>query len=250
MGSLATYFDVSGNAEDSANAYAVAGFGSSDSKWRAFEQAWPAVLQRAGIPALHMTDVANKKKRGFRHITTQIYGELMLSLYQLLQEHAWISIVRVIEGLDLIALASAGKEPLAIAGCSAIEAAAKWNDRRNRRKRRADSLEVIFHHGESGRGTLLKSISPSFPVPSFRAHTEALPLQAADWLAWEMARLNLLHRKHRGHGGQKIVAVRGTVAAAIRHFPRDWKYYHDGDWIDIVGSKRIDLSKGNDSVPT
>jgi hypothetical protein len=234
---LTAYFDVSGKPDSETHTYAVAGFGSADKEWARFGSAWSPVVQRIGFPALHVTDVASKKKRGFRHMTAEIYGDLMLSLHDLLREHAAVSIVRVIETQDLLAMEARGEKPFAVAGISAVEAAEGWRRRRNKRKRRSDPLRVVFHHDEVGRGALLDALPANLPIPEFES--DPAPLQAADWLAWEMAPLNLLHKKHRGHGGQKLVAVRGTVWAAIRHFPCDWKYYYQARWVNIMADQPV-----------
>lgn len=231
---LTAYFDVSGKPGDGARAFAVAGFGSSDRKWKKFEKAWLPVLAGAGLDALHMTDLVARKNRHVRHVTDEMYAELITELFLLLERHTAISIVRLIEGDDLAEVKEQGQRPLVLAGLSAMEATAQWQARRNNRKRRCDPLSFVFHQGEEDKGALIAAAPKSLPAPVFRSTSEAIPLQAADWLAWEMSRLNLLHNRHRGHGGYKPVLIRGEVHAAIRHLRRDWKYYHEGRWVDII----------------
>jgi hypothetical protein len=122
-----------------------------------------------------------------------------------------------------------------VAGLSIIEATDKWRQNRLKRGQKvgpAPRVKVVFDDGEQGKGALVDA-APQGQVPSFEDSKVFLPLQAADWLAWELARLNYVHRKHLGEPA-KLLRVRGTIWHAVHHLPRDWKYYHNGRWLDIV----------------
>ncbi len=160
----------------------------------------------------------------------------MLSLHDLLKRHACMSFARVIENADLAPLEAAGVKPLVLAGVACMNAVEAWRHRRNHRLRRADSVSLVFDGGEEGKGALRDATSEGVARPLFEDSCEATPLQAADWLAWELSRLNRLHIKHRGHGGEIPIAVRGEVWAAVHHLPQDWKYYHKGEWVNIIRS--------------
>lgn len=229
---LAAYFDVSGKPNEGARPYAVAGFGSSVDKWEEFSDAWRKILAAFGLRELHMADMISRRhRRDLRHLTDDDYAAIIKSLFVLVECHVCKSIVRVIEGADLAGVRESGAEPLVVAGGSAIQAAYDWSIKRDRR----DVLEaVVFDDGEKGKGALQNTTPAHLPKPEFCNSKLELPIQAADWLAWEVARLDRLHIEHRGDGGMKAVSVRGEVHAAIRHLPRDWKYYHKGSWVDIV----------------
>lgn len=234
MTMLTAYFDASRMEHKEGSAYAVAGFGSSVDEWLKFEGPWKKVLVQVGIPELHMADVAAKRKEEYRHLTSADYGLLMETLHALLQRHAAVSFARVIEREDVDRLTARGELPFVIAGVEVMRAVHDWRKRRSLRKQATQVVEdIIFDDGDEGKGALVDATPKDIAHPIFRDSRAVVQLQAADWLAWEMARLDLTHQKHRGHGGTKVVAVRGTLWAAARHFPRDWKYYYNGTWVDI-----------------
>ena len=232
---LTAYFDVSGKPKEDARAYACAGFAAPVGNWTdKFEPVWLELLAEVGIPELHMTDVRARKKEGFRHLTDEIENHIMNVLADLLKNHAFKSFARVIDGDDLERIRDNGDAPLKVVGVEIMGAVDRWRTKRLKRGKpvgKEPRVEVIFDDGEQGKGALVDAVSGKYPI--FERSIDFPPLQAADWLAWELARLNYEHKKHKGHGGPKPIRVRGPVWHAVRHLPRDWKYYHNGDWVNI-----------------
>jgi hypothetical protein len=233
---LACYFDVSGKQDDpEARAFVVAGFGAPVSSWLALDAPWREMLSRAGICEFHMAAINYHKAKGYDHLTGEAYARLMNEAYPLIQQHVAVSFARVIEWKNLHSLVESGRKPFVVAGLSAMQAAETWRGRRNARNRVNEAFaDVIFDDGEDGAGALVDATPPGMVKPIFRPSCLFPGLQAADWLAWELSRLQWKHDKHRESSGvPELVAVRGTMWYAQRELPKDWKYYHEGSWVDI-----------------
>lgn len=232
---LTAYFDVSGHYSNEARAFACAGFGAPVENWtEGFEPRWREELQKLGLDELHMTDMWLAVQEGT--LSKIEYARLMLALHDLLKKYAAKSFARVIDGEDLNKILASGDHPIRVAGIEIMDAVENWRENRKKQGKKTgpkERFKVVFDDGEAHFGTLVDAM-PSGRKPVSDNSLDVLPLQAADWLAWELSRLHWEHKRHAGHGGMMPVMVRGEVWHAIHHLPRDWKYLRDGKWINIL----------------
>ena len=239
---LTAYFDVSGHYSQDHRAFACAGFAAPIEEWTdGFEPRWREVLGHVGIPELHMTDVWKAVQEG--SMSGYNYALLMNTLHDLLKTYASNSFARIIDGEDLDKIVSDGDYPIRVAGVDIMDAVERWRDNRKKKGKKVGPkarVRVVFDDGEADFGTLVDAM-PSGRKPIPDTSLDILPLQAADWLAWELSRLHYTHKKHKQHKAGvrfKPVRIRGPVWAAIRHMPKDWKFYYKGEWINIMMSTK------------
>ena len=235
---LTAYFDVSGHYSQGHRAFACAGFAAPIEEWtNGFEPGWREVLGHVGIPELHMTDVWEALQEG--SISDENYDLLMDTLFDLLKTYASKSFARIIDGEELEKIVSDGDYPIRVAGVDIMDAVERWRDNRQKKGKKVGPkapVKVVFDDGEADFGTLVDAMPIGRkPIPG--TSLDILPLQAADWLAWELSRLHYTHKKHSTQhkaGRLKPVKIRGEAWTAMHHMPKDWKFYYKGEWIDIM----------------
>lgn len=182
MSEYAAYFDDSGHPDDQA-AVVVAGFIASEANWLLFEREWKEYLDRESIDVFHTTDFMNckvwpqhKKEAILRRLVTTIQIRTIRPI-----GHA-VLIADYREVNDQYAFEECIGTPYALAGRTVAKSLNNW-----KRKHPEDKLLIFFEDGTKHKGDFIDVMErDGLPCPAFLKKSEAVPLQAADWLAWEM----------------------------------------------------------------
>ena len=188
------YFDASGHPDDSKVMY-VAGFVAPEVKWRKFETAWLALLEKYDIePPFHCTEFearrgeygkwSNERREEFRlravHTFTPprlnkaiSYGIPLADLRQIHAEFEFPAHLR--------------PEPYPWCGVKVVELVLAWAQRRFDAGDVGphDQFEFVFEHGDKHRGELEGALARIGLLPLFRKKQEVVAFQACDFLAWQ-----------------------------------------------------------------
>lgn len=229
MTMFTAYFDASGHPDGSPVLF-VSGFVSTVEKWLRFETEWADLLQRYGIEGpFHMKEFApgvgqyakwkddQPKRRAFlveairilKHRTNKSFSSGVI-----IQDLAEVN--------RLYRLPRLNQFPYPLCAIHVIWQVLDWIARsiRSRRVGQADRIAFVFEDGDKHKGVLIDELDKLGvrPLPIFTSKPEAVPLQAADFVAWEHARL----AKDVTKGG--AWKIRGSFAALARQIP------NDGSW--------------------
>ena len=197
---LAAYFDASGH-EDDQKVVVVAGFVATPEMWLEFDSQWKARLAQDGIKYFHAVEFAhsNKQFEGWREqrAKRELLLENLMDIIKANVSRKFVSAV-IIEALNENMTAET-KEKLhinaySLAGRTCAGRLRAWQDR----ERWTTVPELIFEDGDKGKGLLRTALlrdgfsEPIFrpkintPAPDELIREGLTPLQAADWLAYEM----------------------------------------------------------------
>lgn len=206
---LEIYIDDSGKEQDSPS-LVLAGYLASEKAWSAFNKNWQGVLDAANIPAFHMVE-AWRMGHAYQHLGALGRNQLIQDLLSCINMHVEYAFVLSID-LDAYRHWFARKEepdlvltrPYHFAFHSIQLLIAdhiyKWRD--------DEDFSVILDEqgGESAR-ILLDAVDQNkafvatkrphmrMPKPRFDTDLRAIPLQAADMLAWLSRREDYNNRK-------------------------------------------------------
>jgi len=240
---LKAYFDDSGTHAGSP-AVIWAGFMAHVDEWTDLEHEWSALLQREGLTHMHMADLANSRGQ------FDLWGEarrdaLTHEFRQIIQARNIIGIGAVVR-TDAWAEVVAGTwlekrlhSPVLFAFEHAIQQALHWAQAADlqtgisekidfvfdlREQDAAKGLDLANRYGEAG------PWAPWFKSAIFLRMREAIPLQAADMLAFETYRLEASRRSGAGAGADKL---RAHMKALLEGVPIYGQYY-DADALRIL----------------
>jgi hypothetical protein len=184
MTEYAAYFDDSGHPDDQ-EAVVVAGFIASEREWLLFEREWQEILDREGMESFHMTDFEkstvwpqHKKDAILRRLVSTIKIRTIKSISQgvLMKDYKQINEIRALE--------ETVGAPYALAGRTVAKSLNVWKENFAQPE---DKLLVFFEDGTKHKGEFIDAMErDQLPCPAFVKKREATPLQAADWLAWEV----------------------------------------------------------------
>jgi hypothetical protein len=201
MPSLRIYCDASGHERDQSHVV-VAGFVSSLGDWLDFEVAWKERLDRDGLPYFHAVDFAHStgpfasgwkddEARRIR-LSADLMGIVQSHVYRKMASGVSIAnLQRHQASSDTLKALKINAFVLGARTC--IADFARWC----RDERYFPSVGYVFEEGDIGHGALGDLVtSHGYPPPSFQHKLDrltptglqkgAVPLQAADWLAYEM----------------------------------------------------------------
>lgn len=186
------YYDESGSPD--AHAVVVAGFVASDEQWKEFERNWNHSLRRFGISRFHAVEFAQsvgefaKWKGHEKHpdlrAERQWFLRQLLAHIKLRARFCCSHVVRMVDYrkvngvyfLDAV-------QPYALCGRTAVKSVAEWVDRNRLSEAQ---VQHVFEDGAKHKGFLQKRlIKDKGFEPIFKKKDEAVPLQAADLLAYE-----------------------------------------------------------------
>jgi hypothetical protein len=186
------YYDESGSPDD--RAVVVAGFVTSDEQWKEFERNWNDTLQQFSISMFHAVDFAHSldgfaKWKGHQWVLAlreerQWFLRQLLAHIKLRARFCCSHTVRMqdyrkvneIYFLDAI-------QPYALAGRTAVKTVTDWAVRNHIAEAQ---IRHVFEDGAKHKGVLQKRIIRDKQYePIFKKKTDAVPLQAADLLAYE-----------------------------------------------------------------
>lgn len=208
---LQVYIDDSGK-PDQSEVQVLAGYLASAERWAAFSNEWQSILDENGIAEFHMSEAWRLSRR---YQSPLVRNALLVRLIECIQcyaEHAFVSSLPYDAYHHWFATKEAPQfrflRPYFFGFHSVLTQVYQYafHNRFNQR------VEVIFDEqgGESQRLILnamdeFRSIADRefpglvIPTPSFQSDRDALPLQAADMLAWLVRRdaLNLQRGRER-----------------------------------------------------
>jgi hypothetical protein len=199
-------FDASGHESDQPY-LVVAGFVSSAGDWDDFSQLWLTRLRKDGLAYFHASKFDRYEDifEVFRHQTARRHA-LTRDLMDLILSHAYRYFVQGVKPLDFNHAFTVDERRMfnmnsyALCGRTCVSDLGRWI--------RGDALEwktrvpdLIFEQGDIGKGKLRDLlVKHHYPEPQFLPGKVPLktklglvepfvPLQAADWLAYESFRL-------------------------------------------------------------
>jgi len=202
-------FALDAGGDDGTDFMTVAGFASSMKDWDEFSQKWKARLQQDGIaffravdansfrgPFEHWRDLPNKE-----HLRQSLFSDLM----DLIKGHAYRKVSCTIVNKEFQSTNSEARKQFAqtaysVAGRTCEKYARHWV-MSEWKMCPETTFALVFEAGDRGHGELqerlrkdLGQIPASFLPKKDRRRDDGLmeygfvPLQAADWLAWELNR--------------------------------------------------------------
>ena len=190
-------FALDAGGDDATDFITVAGFASTERDWEEFSQQWKARLNQDGIEFFHAVDAAGfrgpfkhwRERPDREQLRRALFGDLM----DIIKRHAYHKVACTIVNKEYQSTNTELREQFAdTAYCVAARTCEKycrhwvmteWKSCPN------TEFAFIFEAGDQGQSKLeerLKKESGHIPA-NFRPKAYA-PLQAADWLAWELNR--------------------------------------------------------------
>jgi len=196
---LAAYFDCSGH-EDDQEFVVVAGFLSSDDEWDRFETLWVDRLKADGVEYFHAVEFAHSTKQfdGWRNQEARRRA-LGCDLMGIIKRHVFRKFGCVVinntltENMCEEVKTEHFVNAYSLAGRACVTYLWQWL-RQNQWK---TVPALIFEDGDKGQDRLRKGMKQdAFPDPNFKPKRDRtkkdgliekgmVPLQAADWLAYE-----------------------------------------------------------------
>lgn len=196
------YFDASGHPDEMPGAVFVTGFVSTIDKWLLFEAEWLALLDRHGIePPFHMSEFATgqppfeewegdlKRQTAFHVEVRQLLKKRMNKSFG--QGVLTADLERVRREYELPTAATPPRETIGVTladaytycAVGAFLLAQDWKDKR---MLPGERIEYVYETGDEHQPHFAHAMRELFGVdPIFRKKEESVPLQAADYLAWE-----------------------------------------------------------------
>ncbi|HMG76491.1 MAG TPA: hypothetical protein VK582_23650 [Pyrinomonadaceae bacterium] len=226
------YFDASGAEEQ--EAMTVAGYVSTVERWERFKTDWKLVLAHYNVPHFHMREFAGsvrhspfeswKGKEGTRRA-------FLTDLVDVTKTHVFHSFGATVLMADYnyaskrYALSRMAGNAYSFCGRACAAKLNRWMKANGHK----DSVRFVFDRGDLGKGVLTKVfMRDGFSAPEFEQSRDGkdgsegtLPLQTADFAAWEISRL----AKHTEAGLLRSLRdVRGSFKA-LSTISNTWDIY-------------------------
>jgi len=211
MAEYIAYFDDSGHPDDQ-EIVLVAGFLAPVKQWTLFENDWRRMLNRTGIDVFHMTDFEASKQQPPKR-----KDAILLQLVSLIRARAQFYVCTLVPMKDyraindIYAFEQFVGTPYAFAARTVVAVVNDWMQS----NARDGTVRFVFEDGTKHKGDFLDAMTrDELPLPDFRKKNEAIPLQAADWFAWETFK------------SFKTNHVRPSVGRLISSLPGEaWVYF-------------------------
>ena len=190
------YADASGAPADSSVLF-VSGFVSSVEKWQKFEVEWNALLMRYGIePPFHMKEFAPGvgQYKHWRHDKARRQSFLTDAIALLKKRtnksfSVGVLLKDLAEMNELYDVPESHRYPYPICAMVLVRQVADWVVRRHRKGHQGGRITLVFEDGDAHQGIFLGQMRKQGPGrPLFLTKDDCLPLQAADFVAWQHAR--------------------------------------------------------------
>lgn len=189
---LTLYCDASGKKTDPI--MGVSGFVASVNEWFAFDKEWQDALNRANVAYFHMSEFAHSTGQFKSWKRKELKRKHFLGqLIKIIASHARFSVSATIlksvyDGVDAIYQLHEKLQPFPLCGITCVDSALVWQEARHLEDH---SMEFVFEAGDEDRGQLIHAVKElTGQEPIFRTKTQATPLQAADFSAYEQFRAN------------------------------------------------------------
>jgi hypothetical protein len=223
---MTCYFDESGG-DDIKWTY-VCGYAASITQWERFEIDWKIFLAKYDVPYFHMKEFSHSKGPFEKWKTDEaIRSCFMREAAEIIRhtiQHSFVSLVSheiFAEANTHYKFHEVFSSPYALAGRACIESAYEWGK----------EIEYVFEDGCPDKGGLLRAMNACLPcreTPSFKPSRDfkpsdrwpdgrvgIVPLQAADFLAYESRKL-LVDREKLKNGSRKF---RKSLLALSKNVP-------------------------------
>jgi hypothetical protein len=184
------YFDDGGHPDDQP-VVLVSGFISTADQWEAFSEDWCKMLARYGVASgyLHMTDLRSRKL-DYEGWPDERCSQLLNEAAAIIRVRARKSFATLVPMEDYArvnqnhALEECLGTPYGFAARYIMDKLKDWHAAYNRQDW---PLLTVFEDGTKHKGDLLSLFErDGLRAPVFAKKKEAVPLQACDWLSWEM----------------------------------------------------------------
>jgi hypothetical protein len=203
LGMLSFALDVGG--DESRPVYTVAGFGSSEQDWRSFSELWSERLRQEGITYFRAVEAAHFREqfqpfhdRPDREVwRKRLFEDLMDILKRHVYRKFGCSIINdALKKMDDDVTEEFSLSAYSLAGRTTEKTIRQWI---LSEWTKTTPVVIVFEAGDKGIGKLQKRLTEDgcFP-PTFRPKKDTpgkdgiieygyVPLQAADWLAYELS---------------------------------------------------------------
>jgi hypothetical protein len=190
---FSAFFDASG-VEHQGRVLVVGGYIASFEQWGKFESEWNEVLKEFGVPSYfrmaefaHSTgqfsgwrDKEDRRRAFLKKLTTVIRIRVRRSIGLALLLDDYNAVNADFELSERLG------HPFPLAGVTCVNIVAAWAERASIKT----PILYTFEKGDSHRGELIEQLDNHFHVlPNFGNKTQYNPLQAADFVAWELRKL-------------------------------------------------------------
>jgi hypothetical protein len=189
---FAAYFDESGDSRSPI--LAVGGGVASAQKWVKFERAWKSILADYGASSLHMKDLyVNRREfegwKGHDSDKEEMLRRLALCIRQFRIQTVTLGLVihnyREVNGDYQLDEEIGHPYPLcALAGVAYVQG---WA-RDQTPPISNENIQFVFEHGAEHKGQFIKQCKKLMHVEPILTGKEKVPLQLADFVAWEYRR--------------------------------------------------------------
>ena len=250
------YFDASGD-RARGGTVTMCGLVATAHKWRKFETEWLALLERFGLtPPFHTTDFergrgqyrglgrddaereASRRDNAAREATR---GAFRVEALGIMHRHTskWFTVSVVVEALrrayhEYEMPSSEYGRPYVWCGVRSYDLVRQWMQNRSTDSRGhpRDRIAFVFEEGDDDQQRLEEVLRRDMMLPTESIHfvpkADAVPLQACDFLAWEM-RYETERRQDPSSGAR---AERPTIGQVARLHAPDSAVY--ADWRTFV----------------
>jgi hypothetical protein len=209
-------FDASG--DDSTPYLTVAGFVSSAADWDKFAAVWSARLKQDNIEFFHAADLDNFWGP-FRHWQGRqdrktLRENLCADLMKILKSHVYQKFGSTVINNAFQKMDANLRKEFALCAYSAAGRTCEKQVREYVATHftRGTEFAVVFEAGDKGKGKLQKRIAEDSGLDvKFLPKKDAIPLQAADWLAYEL-------NKAVGKFGQGTLESESQLRWPMREF--------------------------------
>lgn len=213
------YLDESGSKDTPA--MVVAGWVASADQWIRFEKDWQVILSDHGIGLFHMRDFAacrgefeswkgkeERRKSFLSRLVSLIRARVRFGVGNVL-------ILKDYQDVDKKYCLREFAAPYPFCALSCIASIREWAKNAGC----LDQTEYVFEEGAIGWGRLVERVQEeNLRLPIRRRKKECIPLQAADFIAWE-------HLKaYRQHVADQLKPFRKPFASLV-HIPNNWGIY-------------------------
>lgn len=196
-------FDAGG--DEGTRVVTVAGFGSSEGDWREFSRLWTSRLAKDDIAFFRAVDAASFRGP-FKHWRNRpdrgkLRDKLFADLMDILKRHVYRKFGCAVVNAEFNKMSKSLRDEFAI---TAYVLGGRTVERRVREWIKAEwtrntPFALVFEDGDKGKGKLMQRLEEDgCSLPNFRPKKDKtlkdgtvihgyIPLQAADWLAYEVS---------------------------------------------------------------
>jgi hypothetical protein len=192
---LTVYFDETGHARDpNVSVVGIAGFVAPSHRWEVFETDWRLMLSKFGVSELHMRLLAHSKKdfQGWGESNSRAFLSIAVDILRTTGALPLGSMVDMVTFRQLDERAQeAFKDPYYMALQACLDSALEYAQSRD------DKIKIVFDKAGELAGSAKTLVDLFIPGHSlghrveavkFSNSKESLPLQAADFLSYELGR--------------------------------------------------------------